>query len=502
MSPPPAWTHRSPWLTVTLLCAGQMMIVLDQNVVNVALPAVQRDLGFSSENLIWVVNGYIVPFGGLLLLAGRLGDLIGRKVVFLTGVVLFSASSVLCGAARSETMLIASRFVQGSGGAVAAACILGMVATVFPDARRRARAVAAYSFASAGGGAVGPLLGGVLTDLLGWHWIFFVNAPIGAALVTVGLRVLPADRRPETAGKVDVLGAVLVTAGMTLLVATVVEAEQAGWGAARVLVLGPVALLALTGFLLRQAQTPHPLLPLGLFRSRPLVVANLVQFLLIAGMFGLLFFGTLYLQRGLGYGSMAAGFGFVPIAVVIAAVSLCLTTRLVTRYGPRAVLCAGLALVVVAFAMLSFARADGTYVADFLPASLVMGTGFGLAAPALMVLGMAAVPPAESGVASGLFNTTQQLGGAIGLTVLSALGNARRHALAAAGHGGAAVTIGGYHAAFLAAGLLALSALLVAARGLGTAAAEGTGAGGVRRPRGARRRAGVSSRSGRSSRPG
>ncbi|MFE4592944.1 MFS transporter [Streptomyces laurentii] len=463
MPPSPVRARTSPWLIVALLCVGQMMIVLDQNIVNVALPAVQRGLGLSSGNLVWVVNAYVIPFGGLLLLAGRLGDLLGRKTVFLTGVVLFSAASVLCGAANSETALIASRFLQGVGGAIASACLLGMVATVFPEGRKRAQAIAAYSFASAGGGAVGPLLGGVLTEWLDWHWIFFINAPIGAVLVLTGLRALPRERGEGPRRGIDVLGALLVTGGMTLLVYAIVDAERIGWGATRTLLLGPLALLLLIGFVARQATAATPLLPLRLFRSRTLAAANLVQFLLIAGMFGLLFFGTLYLQRVLGYDALRAGLGFAPIAVVIAAVSLGLSARLLTRFGPRALLLTGLGLVVTAFILLSFARADGVYTVDFLPAGLVMGLGFGLAAPAMMGLGMAAVAPAEAGIASGLFNTTQQIGGAIGLTVLSSLANARADGLAAAGKSRADALIGGYHTAFLTAAGCALAALLVGA---------------------------------------
>lgn len=453
----------SPWVTIAILCTGQMMIVLDQNIVNVALPAVQRGLGFSSGDLVWVVNAYVIPFGGLLLLAGRLGDLLGRKAVFLTGIGLFSVSSVLCGFASSEGMLMGARFVQGIGGAVASACILGMVATTFASEGKRTQAIAAYSFASAGGGAVGPLLGGVLTGLLSWHWIFFINLPIGVVVVLAGLRVIARDPGEGLGKRTDFLGAVLVTAGMTLLVYTIVNAEQAGWRATRTVVLGVLAVALLAGFFFRQATAREPLLPLRLFRSRSLTAANVVQFLVIAGMFGLLYFGTLYLQRVLRYSPLEAGLSFVPIAVVIAAVSLGLSARLIARFGLRAVLFAGLVLNVAAFVVLSFARLGGTFGVDFLPASLVMGLGFGLTAPAMMGLGMASVSPAESGIASGLFNTTQQIGGAVGLTVLSAFAASRTNALTAAGHGQAASLLGGYHAGFLAAAACQFIALAVGA---------------------------------------
>ncbi|MEX5636362.1 MFS transporter [Parafrankia sp. FMc2] len=457
----------APRLALAVLCAGQMLIVLEQNIVNVALPDLQRGLGFSSANLVWVVNAYLVPFGGLLMLAGRLGDLIGRRTVFLTGVALFSAASLLCGFATSEAALIGFRFVQGVGGAVASACILGMVATMAPEPRAQVQAIAAYSFASAGGAAVGPPIGGALTDLASWNWIFFINAPVGAAVIVGALRTLPRDTGPGLGrgrgrGRgVDVPGAALVTAGLMLFVFTIVNAGQVGWRAGETLLLGPLSIALLAGFLAREATAAAPLLPLAMLRSRAVAAANLVQFLLIAGMFGLLFYGTLYVQRVLGYTSLQAGLAFVPIAVVIAAFSLGLSARLIMRFGPWVLLLGGLALITFAFGGLALARVDGTYLVDVLPATVLMGVGVGMAIPAVMALGMSAVEPGAAGVASGLFNTSQQIGGAIGLTVLSAVVSARTDSLADSGSSETSALLGGYHLGFLLAAGFTCGALLV-----------------------------------------
>lgn len=452
----------SLWLSVVVLCAGQLMIIIDQNIVNVALPTVQHDLGFSQANLVWVVNAYVIPFGGLLLLAGRLGDLLGRRTVFLSGIGLFSLASLACGLSTSQGMLIAFRIVQGVGGAVASACILGMIVTLFTDPRDQAQGIGAFSFASAGGGALGPLLGGVFTAEVTWHWIFFINVPLGAVVVLCALRLLDKEAGIGLDKGADFLGAVLVTAGLMLGVYAVVNAEQVGWGAPQTLIFGPLAILLLIGFVVREKTAATPLLPLGIFRSRNLSGANAVQFMMIAAMFGLLYFGTLYLQRVLHYNPLQAGLGFVPIAVVIAAISLGLSARLTMRFGGKKMLVTGLALIVVAFVLLARAPADGTYAADFLPATLVMGLGFGTAMPALMVLGMSDVAPSDSGVASGLFNTTQQIGGALGLTALSAFATTRTLQETGGGRVTAGALTSGYHLAFWIAAAFVAAAIAIA----------------------------------------
>ena len=439
------------------------MIVIDQNVVNVALPTVQKSLEFSESNLVWVVNAYVIPFGGLLLLAGRMGDMVGRRTVFITGIALFSLASLLCGFATTDGMLIGFRFIQGIGGAVASACLLAIIVTTFTEPRQRTQAIGAFSFASAGGGALGPLLGGILTGFVSWNWVFFINAPIGLLVVILALRLVPKDVGHGTLRRVDYLGAVLVTGALMLGVYTIVNGETAGWTSTQTVIQAVVSMLLLAAFFVREAAAEAPLLPLTMFRSRTLTMANVVQFLLIAGMFGLLYFGTLYLQNVLGYSSVQAGLGFVPIAVVIAAISLALSARIIGRLGERRVLLFGLALVALALMVLSFARVDGTYAVDFLPASLVMGIGFGLVAPAAMGLGMAAVQPEQSGIASGLFNTTQQIGGAVGLAVLSAIASARNDILIGQGVTERAALNGAYHATFIAAAGFILGAFLVTA---------------------------------------
>jgi EmrB/QacA subfamily drug resistance transporter len=467
----------SRWLALTVLCAAMMMIILDGTIVTVALPEIQRDLGFSSSGLAWVVNAYLIAFGGLLLLAGRLGDLIGGKRVFLAGLAVFVAASLLCGFSVSQPMLIAARFAQGAGGALASAVSLGMIVRLFPEPPLRARALGVYSFTGAGGASVGLVLGGVLTQALSWHWIFFVNVPIGVVAIAAGGRLLAAERGMGLRARrglrglrdgADAAGAVLVTAGLMVAVYAVVETTRYGWGSARTLGTGAVAFALLTAFFVRQHLARTPLLPLRILRSRGVATANLVQALTVAAAFGFQVLIPQYMQRVLGYGAAGAGLGMLPAAVVIGTLSAGLSARLIARFGLRAMLMAGLAPIVAGFALLTLipvTGSAGTYPLHLLPTMLLTG-GFGLAFPAMITLAMSGVPDSDAGVASGLVNTTQQVGAALGVAVLSTLAASRTGRLLAAGHPAAGALTGGYHLAFGAGAGLAATALLVAALAL------------------------------------
>jgi EmrB/QacA subfamily drug resistance transporter len=437
------------WLTLYILCAGMLMIILDATIVNVALPSIQDDLGFSQSNLAWVVNAYLIPFGGLLLLAGRLGDLISRRTIFLSGLAVFVIASLLCGVATTQGTLIGARFVQGVGGAMASAGILGMIVTMFPERSEQARAIGVYSFVAAAGASIGLLAGGIITEAISWHWIFFVNLPIGVFTALMASRLLERDRGKGLGHGADAPGAVLVTGSLMLGVYTIVEAAEYGWGSARTLVLGAVAAALLAGFVVREQRTSNPLVPLRIFGSRNVSGANAVQILMVAGLFGMFFLGALYLQRVLGYDPVEVGLAFLPTSVGIGAFSFKVSPALVTRYGGRPVLLSGLVLVAAGLALFTQVPVDGSYVADVLPTVILFGMGAGLAFPALMTLAMSGATQSDAGLASGLVNTTQQVGGALGLAVLATLSTSRTADLTASGSSTADALVGGYHLAFL-----------------------------------------------------
>ncbi|MGW4172338.1 MFS transporter [Streptomyces chartreusis] len=447
--------------SLVVLCAGTLMTILDGNIVTVAMPAIQSDLGFSAPGLAWVVNAYLIPFGGLLLLVGRLGDLIGRKRMFTAGLAVFTAASVLCGVATGQGVLVAARALQGVGGAMTSAVVLGMLVALFPEPREQACAIAVFSAVGAAGGALGTFLGGALTEALNWHWIFLINLPIGVVAWLAAIRVLEPDRGAGLGRGADYPGAALVTGALMLTVYVIVGAGDRDL--APTLLLAALALTLFVAFTLRQARAARPLLRLRLFGSRVLSGANAVQILMIATMYGFQFIGALYLQGVLGYGELLTGTAFLPAPIAIGVLMLGLSARTVGRFGAYRVLLAGLLLIVAGMALLSRAPVDGSYVTDVLLPLLLLATGFAAAMPALTGLAMSGAREEDAGLASGLFNTTQVVGGSLGLAVLSVLAASRTEGLVADGTGLVAATAEGYQLAFRVATGIALGALAVAA---------------------------------------
>jgi EmrB/QacA subfamily drug resistance transporter len=456
-------TDRSRWLALYVLCVGVLMIVLDVTVVNVALPSIQNDLGFSQASLAWVVNAYLIAFGGLLLLAGRLGDLIGRRRIFLIGLGVFTLASLVCGAAQSQGMLVAARFVQGAGGAMTSAVVLGMIVTMFPEPREQAKAIGVYGFVASAGGSIGLLAGGILTESINWHWIFFVNIPIGIATAILAMRLIERDDGIGFRQGADIPGAALITGALMLAVYTIVKpAAEDGWGSAGALGFGALALALLAAFIAREATARTPLIPLRIFRSRNVSGANTVQALLVAGMFGLFFLGSLYLEQVLGYDPLEIGLAFLPATVVMGVLSLRYSELLITRFGARTVLMPGMALVAAGLILFAQAPVDGEYVTDILPVMLLLGFGIGISFPALMTLAMSGATPEDAGLASGLVNTTAQVGGALGLAILATVSASRTDDLLAEGTASASALTSGYHLAFWIGAALVLAALVVA----------------------------------------
>jgi EmrB/QacA subfamily drug resistance transporter len=450
------------WLALYVLCVGMLMIVLDVTVVNVALPSIQEDLHFSTSSLAWVVNAYLIAFGGLLLLAGRLGDLIGGRRVFLVGVSLFTGASLLCGAAQGASWLVAARFVQGVGGAMTSAVILGMIVTMFPEPREQAKAIGVFAFVASAGGSVGLLAGGVLTQSINWHWIFFVNLPIGVATAVAARRLVPDAPGIGLREGADVPGALLITSALMLGVYTIVDpAARHGWGATSTLLLGAGAITLVAAFLVREVCARSPLMPLRIFRSRPIVAANAIQILSVAGMFGMFFLGALYLRRVLGYDALHIGLAFLPATIAMGTLSIRYSERLFMALGARLTLLAGLTLIVAALAVFALAPVHATYATQVAPSVLLLGLGAGTAFPALMNVAMSGATQRDAGLASGLVNTTAQVGGALGLAVLATLSTSHSNHLKATGHSTAAALTAGYHLAFWVAAALAGCALVV-----------------------------------------
>ncbi len=445
---------RTRWLALVVLCLGDLMIVLDVTIVGVALPSIREDLGFSEESLAWVVNAYLLTFGGFLLLGGRLGDIVGHRRMFLTGISLFTLASIGCGLASSQGLLIAARAVQGVGGAIVSAVALSLIITLFTEPAERAKAMGVFGFVASGGGSIGVLLGGVLTDALDWHWIFLVNVPVGIAVFALTLVLLPAARGQAT-GRLDVAGAVTVTAASMVAVYAIVNGNEVGWASAQTLGLLAAAAVLLGVFLRIESRASAPLVPLRLFRLRNLATANVVGVLWSAAMFAWFFLTALYLQLVLGYSPLEVGLAFLPGNLIMGALSLGVSARLVMRYGIRAPLVAGLGMAAVGLVLFARAPVDGSFVVDVLPGMILLGAGAGIAFNPVLLAAMSDVQPEEAGLASGVVNTSFMMGGAIGLAVLASLAAARTDTLSASGADALDALNGGYQVAFLVGALFA-----------------------------------------------
>ncbi len=453
---------RRRWLALYVLCTGVLMIVLDITIVNVALPSIQEDLGFSQSSLAWVVNAYLIPFGGLLLLVGRLGDLVGKRRIFLTGLTVFIFASLFCAVSQTQGMLISARFIQGVAGALTSAVVLGMIVTMFPEPREQAKAIGVYGFVASAGGSIGLLAGGVLTEAISWHWIFFINIPIG--ILTAFLSVRLVDDVPGIGldKGADIPGAVLLVGGLMLGVYTILHVADVGWGATETLVLGTISIGLEAAFVVRQARIETPLMPLRLFHSRNVTGANAIQALLVAGMFSMFFLGALYLQRILGYDPLEVGLAFLPTTIVMGTMSLGFSEKLIMRFGPRRTLIAGLVLIGVGLLLFARTPVDGQYTTDLLAPLLLTGLGIGTSFPSLMTLAMSGATPEDAGLASGLVNTSAQVGGAIGLAVLATLASQRTDSQLEAGASQLSALNSGFHLAYVVGAALVAVALAVA----------------------------------------
>jgi EmrB/QacA subfamily drug resistance transporter len=452
---------RSSWVALYVLCIGVLMIVLDQSVVNVALPSIRDDLGFSPSSLAWVVNGYLLTFGGLLLLCGRLGDLRGNRRVFLAGTALFTLASVACGLATSSQVLVVGRVVQGCGGAAVTAVGLALIMGLFPDPAERAKAMGVYGFVLSGGGAVGVLLGGVLTDLLSWHWIFLINVPIGIVVLVAARSALPVDAVGANSTHLDLPGAVLVTGALMLAVSGIVGGNEAGWTSGRTLGLLLASAGLFAAFVAREARASEPLVPLRIFALRNLAVSQVVGILWTAAMFGWFFLTALYLQDVLGLEPFEVGLAFLPASLVQMVCSLWISDRLVIRFGIRSPMVVGLSLAGAGLALLATAPVDGTFAMHVLPSMLMLGLGAGVAFNPVLMAATGDVEPQEAGLASGVLNTAFMMGGALGLAVLVAVSDGRRGALLAAGSDQVGALNGGLRAGFLVGALAAFAAATI-----------------------------------------
>jgi EmrB/QacA subfamily drug resistance transporter len=451
---------RTRWLALYVLCLASLMIVLDVTIVGVALPSIKDDLGFSETTLAWVVNGYLLTYGGFLLLGGRLGDLYGHRRLFLIGISLFTVASLACGLATTQWFLVVSRGIQGLGGAVASAVSLSLMVNLFTEPGERAKAMGIFGFVASGGGSIGVLLGGIITDVISWHWIFLVNFPIGVAVVLLSIRLLPEVHIPSST-RLDVGGAVTVTASLIIAVYAIVNANEKGWTSLHTLGLLAVALVIFGVFLVIEITVDSPLVPLALFKLRNLATADVVGVLWAGAMFAWFFLSALYMQLVLGYSPLQIGLAFLPGNLIMGALSIGLSAKLVMHYGFRAPLATGLGLAGLGLLWLARAPVDGSYLVDIFPSMVLLGFGAGMAFNPVLLAAMSDVSPQESGLASGIVNTSFMMGGALGLAVLASVSASRASSLLDAGHSQAAALTSGYHAAFLIGAIFAGGAALI-----------------------------------------
>jgi EmrB/QacA subfamily drug resistance transporter len=450
------------WLAAIVLCVGQLMIVLDATAVNVALPSIQRSLHFSQADLAWVVNAYLIAFAGFLLLAGRAGDLVGRKKVFLTGLVVFTVASLVCGVSQTQEMLVGARFVQGVGGAISSSVILGILVAGVSSAGERAKMIGLYTLVASTGGSLGLLLGGAMTQAVGWHWIFFINIPIGVLALIVAALLVNENAGIGLRNGVDVLGAVLVTGSLMLAVYAIVESAYDGWESPRTIATAAAAIAVFAAFIALEARLRHPLIPLAALRSRDLSSANLVRMLLICAVTGQFFIGVLYMQHLLGYSPLDTGLAFLPLTIVLGPFALVITSRLVTRIGPKATMLPGLLLVLAGLLVFAQAPLHAQYVRDLLPALILLGLGQGLAFLPTVTLAMSGATSDDAGLRSGLVNVSQQMGGALGVAVLASVSTSRTDRLLADGGTHGTALLAGYHLAYVVAAVIVAAAMIAA----------------------------------------
>ena len=459
---PSPTADRRRWATLIIVCFAQLMIVLDVTIVNVALPSIQHDLGFSQANLTWVVNGFLVTFGSLLLLAGRLGDLLGRRRVFLSGLVTFTAASLLCGVASTQAELIGARLLQGVGAAAQASVILAIIVTEFPGAVERARAMGAYVFVSVAGGSLGLLAGGLLTQALSWHWVFFVNLPIGIVTFALGRTLIRADRGLGLEHGVDWVGSLLVTGSLMSAIYAIISATTHGWTSAYVLGVGALAAVLMAAFFALEARIENPIMPLRILRVRGLINASLIRGFLVTGMYSTFFLGTLYLEQVRHFSALETGAAFLPWTLTVAVLSQGITTRLVARFGPLPVLTTGMATAAAGLLLFATVGPDTAYFPTIFVANIAIGLGIGNAFMPLLTLAMADVPAADAGLGSGITNVSQQISGALGLAVLSTVAANHTQGLLSDGNGLTSSLLGGYHVAFIAGAVAIVAGIVLA----------------------------------------